>query len=80
MFVKHKRYLNSRSIEDESRTYCFGESGGEGEGVIMFEEVVNMLGGEEDMVNMLEEVVNVLAEADVLPGSAILGNSLSCNL
>ena len=39
-----------------------------------------MLGGEEDMVNMLEEVVNVLAEADVLPGSAILGSSLSCNL
>ena len=63
------------------RTYCFGESGGEGEGVIMFEEVVNMLGGEEDMVNMLEEeVVNVLAEADVLPGSAILRSSLSCNL
>ena len=47
----------------------------------MFEEVVNMLGGEEDMVNMLEEeVVNVLAEADVLPGSAILRSSLSCNL
>ena len=63
------------------RTYCFGESGGEGKGVIMFEEVVNMLGGEEDMVNMLdEEVVNVLAEEDVLPGSAILGSSLSCNL
>ena len=53
--------------------------GGEGEGVNMFEEAFNML-GEEDMVNMLEEVVNVLAEADVLPGSAILGSSLSCNL
>ena len=53
------------------RTYCFGESGGEGEGVNIFEEVFNML-GEEDMVNMLDEVAKVLAEADLLPGSAML--------
>ena len=38
-------------------TYCFGERGGEGEGVIMFEEVViSMLGGEDadDIDNMLD--------------------------
>ena len=69
----------------ELGTYCFGEIGGEGEGVIMLEEVVNML-GEEDMVNMLEEVVNMIGEEDELntlpdcTGSAMLGSSLSYNL
>ena len=61
-------------------TYCFGERGGEGEGVIMFEEVViSMLGGEDadDIDNMLdgeEAMLNVVAN---FPGSAILGKSLS---
>ena len=64
-------------------TYCFGERGGEGEGVIMFEEVViSMLGGEdaEDIDNMLdgeEEEVAMLNVVANFPGLAILGKSLS---
>ena len=64
-------------------TYCFGERGGEGEGVIMFEEVViSMLGGEdaEDIDNMLdgeEEEVAVLNVVANIPGSTIIGKSLS---
>ena len=55
-------------------TYCFGERGGEGEGVIMFEEVViSMLGGEdaEDIDNMLdgeEEEVAMLNVVANFPG------------
>ena len=65
-------------------TYCFGERGGEGEGVIMFEEVViSMLGGEdaEDIDDMLdgeeEEEVAVLNVVANIPGSTIIGKSLS---
>ena len=64
-------------------TYCFGERGGEGEGVIMFEEVViSMLGGEDadDIDNMLdgeEEEVAVLNVVANIPGSTIIGKSLS---
>ena len=62
-------------------TYCFGERGGEGEGVIMFEEVViSMLGGEdaEDIDDMLEEEeVAVLIVVANIPGSTIIGKSLS---
>ena len=63
--------------------YCFGERGGEGDGVIMFEEVViSMLGGEdaEDIDNMLdgeEEEVAMLNVVANFPGWAILGKSLS---
>ena len=55
-------------------TYCFGERGGEGEGVIMFEEVViSMLGGEDadDIDNMLdgeEEEVAMLNVVANFPG------------
>ena len=69
----------------EFKTHCFGERGGEGDGVIILEEVVNML-GEEDMVNMLEEVANMFGEDDALnmfpdfPGSVMLKSSLSYNL
>ena len=62
-------------------TYCFGERGGEGDGVIMFEEVViSMLGGEdaEDIDDMLEEEeVAVLIVVANIPGSTIIGKSLS---
>ena len=64
-------------------TYCFGERGGEGEGVIMFEEVViSMLGGEDaedidDMLDGEEEEVAMLNVVANFPGSAILGKSLS---
>ena len=64
-------------------TYCFGERGGEGDGVIMFEEVViSMLGGEDaedidDMLDGEEEEVAMLNVVANFPGSAILGKSLS---
>ena len=64
-------------------TYCFGERGGEGEGVIMFEEVViSMLGGEDaedidDMLDEEEEEVAVLNVVANIPESTIIGKSLS---
>ena len=64
-------------------TYCFGERGGEGDGVIMFEEVViSMLGGEDaedidDMLDGEEEEVAVLNVVANIPGSTIIGKSLS---
>ena len=64
-------------------TYCFGERGGEGDGVIMFEEVViSMLGGEDaedidDMLDEEEEEVAVLNVVANIPESTIIGKSLS---